>query len=226
MRFTNTIQAVVDVEQAHAKGQSFIGNALVKEDVHQARKDRENYGTRSAAEVRQLREEAARDASLCADCFAPIGPHDSVTMVGRLIHIPAIPRDKIISVPICLTCWLIDIECDSVSMRDRHGWERHSVKHIERFRCEGCGRPMRVHRPWMRWLYHTERVCSTACLKPAANKRARERRRVEHKPRRCAVCGVLFVPTRSDQKTHSNKCRQALHRKRHRKRAEHLTDKL
>src|SRR5262245_43823583 len=107
-------------------------------DVRRARKDRADYGTRSAAEVRQLREQAARDSSLCADCFAPIGPHDSVTMVGRAIHIPAREGpfshkayDKFISVPICVTCWLVQIEHDAEGiMREfsshresRHRWQ-------------------------------------------------------------------------------------------------------
>jgi hypothetical protein len=58
----------------------------------------------------------------------------------------------------------------------------------------------------------------TACTAPARrlarNERNKLRRRVEHEPMICIRCGESFVPKGADAVTCSNRCRQAMHRKR------------
>jgi hypothetical protein len=56
-------------------------------------------------------------------------------------------------------------------------------------------------------------VCSHSCNKAARLKRRKDACALSRKERPCAACGQQFVPTRSDAKTCSNKCRQALFRK-------------
>jgi predicted nucleic acid-binding Zn ribbon protein len=51
-------------------------------------------------------------------------------------------------------------------------------------------------------------ICSERC--EAERKKAR--RRVRQIPRPCIACGKDFIPTRSDAKTCSDRCRQRLHR--------------
>jgi hypothetical protein len=51
---------------------------------------------------------------------------------------------------------------------------------------------------------------------PQASAQRSKHERVHHDEIACEVCGEMFVPTRSDGKTCSNKCRQKLHRLRHR----------
>ena len=42
--------------------------------VRRAREARDDHGARTADEVRDLREQAARSATVCADCFQPSRP--------------------------------------------------------------------------------------------------------------------------------------------------------
>jgi predicted nucleic acid-binding Zn ribbon protein len=194
-------------------------------DVRRAREDRADHGARTADEVRDLRRQAARSATVCADCFQPLAPDASVTMVSRRIVIPPaidwrgapVPEHYAwLRVPICLTCWLMQMQLD---IRARFGATRDELRWLDglaRFRCAGCGRAMR------RWLWdrsrrHSDgqRVCCDDCRRSMLNARARARRRVRHESMNCAVCGRSFTPTRSDAVTCSNTCRQKLHRQRH-----------
>ena len=193
-------------------------------DVRRARKDRADHSARTAAEVRDLREQAARSATVCGDCFQPLAPDASVTMQNRSVRIPAydLPyptrgsghvaeHDEWRRVPICLHCWLVKLTPARMH-NTRFSWTWDSLKSVKRCRCEACGRPLRVNRD--RAWYHTERVCCDDCRRSMLNARARARRRVRHEQIDCAVCGELFTPKRNDAVTCSNRCRQKLHRQR------------
>ena len=207
------------------------------EAVRRAREERKRLRGRSAEEIEKLRLEAANTASICADCFAPLAPDASVTLVGRfVVHIPwskepnialgfSRARDIHLTVPICLCCWLADLVDPSRQIHLR-GWRqdghlnRASPKAMEgwevrRLRCGYCERPMRVDTPQFRRLRVRARYCCVDCLHKAKNKQANARRRVRHKERACIVCGRLFIPTQSTAKTCSNNCRQRLFRQRH-----------
>ena len=124
----------------------------------------------------------------------------------RLFGAPAGRAIQFYGVPTCITCWL-----------DLDDWRRRRLREI--IRCLGCGRPMR---PWFR--YGSQRgakgrrewlTCCAACFAKVEREHDRERRRVHHRPTVCSVCEQEFTPTRSDQVTCSNRCRQKLHRQRH-----------
>jgi hypothetical protein len=208
------------------------------------RRAREHPDNRPADVVKRTRELAAATAEVCADCFTPLAPAASVTLVRPWVeHVPAhyhplghyIPaHERRLDVPICLACWLSELASPwwhLPGLRQR-GHDRiyiHDDKEVRRLRCEGCERPLRVvvpkERRWWRrgWtlpasshgLTLRERCCCETCLHKATLKRANERRRVRHTERACAVCGEMFVPTQSTAKTCSNRCRQQLHRNRH-----------
>jgi hypothetical protein len=205
--------------------------------IHRVREDRKRLRGRSAEEIETLRSEAARFASVCADCFAPLAPMASITLVGRFIeHIPAhespntlrrfFPaRDIHLTVPICLTCWLValadparrfllrgwrqDGHLNRASPEQMEGWE------VRRLRCGFCERPMRVDTERFRRLRLRDRYCCLDCLRKAKNKQANDRRRVRHDARPSVVCGRPFIPKQTTAKTCGNTCRQRLHRQRH-----------
>ncbi len=209
---------------------------LEGEAIHRAREDRKKLGGRSAEEIRVLREDAASIASICADCFTPLAPDASVTIVGRFVeHIPAheepntilqfFPaRDVHLPVPICLNCWLVALADPSLQFHLRRVRQdghvncaspaRSSWSEFRRLRCENCRRPMRVETRQFRRLTLHERCCCAECLHKAKLKRANERRRVRHEARPCLACGTLFIPSQSTAKTCSNACRQRLFRQR------------
>jgi hypothetical protein len=54
--------------------------------------------------------------------------------------------------------------------------------------------------------------CSEQCRRALISQRAKAARAAKRGERPCEACGRLFVPTRSDAKTCSNRCRQAAHR--------------
>jgi hypothetical protein len=211
--------------------------------VRQQRETRETYGDRPADEIKRLREAAAESAACCADCFALLAPNQSVTLTTRAIeHVAAQYNysgkfirdyDRTAAVPICLSCWLTDNVTPPAWLiglgrgeRVRHHAEVHAEPvppdwRLQRLRCEGCGRPLRVESKRGRRLPLRERCCCALCLHKATLKRANERRRVRHAPIACVVCRKKFVPKQSTAKTCSNKCRQALHRRR--QRARHRT---
>jgi hypothetical protein len=156
-------------------------------DVRRARKVLDLYGHRSVEEVTQLRKQAAVTAAICARCFSPLGLRETVTMLSLPIHVPAwkqhMAHDRWLRVPICISCWL--------------GSNVHSAD-IDRFRCEGCNRPMRVK--WShRSLYHSERVCCRECWRKMTNRRESERCKVVQTSKRCAnpKCRKSFTPTRA-----------------------------
>jgi hypothetical protein len=205
-------------------------------EVRQRRETREDYPDRPADEVKRLREEAAESAARCADCFTPLTPQQSVTLVTRAVeHVEGryfigirVPEhDRRAAMPICLTCWLTEIAAPPSWLAGfRHRNPRaHAIDHpepvrpfdhvVQRLRCEGCGRLMRVTTKSGGRLPARARCCCAACLRTATRRRNNERRRVRHQPMRCVVCRAEFVPTQSTAKTCSNKCRQALHRRRH-----------
>jgi hypothetical protein len=181
--------------------------------------------------VRELREQAAQSATVCADCFQPLAPDATVTVTRRTVHIPAGTGpifgphpawDRWLTVPICVTSWLVETERlgdrDAGRLlfgRDRHQAELFHLDGLERFRCEGCGRPMRRQRPtyWHRSLHPTERVCCADCRRAMLNARARERRRARHDEIICEACGEAFVPTRADARFCGNACRQRTFRR-------------
>jgi hypothetical protein len=55
-------------------------------------------------------------------------------------------------------------------------------------------------------------VCSSSCNKAARLKRRKDARSLHRTARACLACGQQFVPTRTDAKTCSNRCRQAVFR--------------
>jgi len=198
--------------------------------IREARADRDDLCGRTPGEVRELREQSAKSATVCADCFEPLSPTASVTMASRPVLIPAdtdwqgrpVPEfyDRR-RVPICLTCWLINLQCDALSWtRDGLGGDQHEnellqSEEIRRLRCLGCGRPLRVDHPrrYSRGLHLSEQVCCRDCARVTSNQRNRLRRRVEHAKVKCAICKKPFIQKRSDAKTCSNRCRQKMFRR-------------
>jgi predicted nucleic acid-binding Zn ribbon protein len=93
----------------------------------------------------------------------------------------------------------------------------HQSKHpdqladLDQQPCETCARPMYLDGYHS---FHRRRplTCSYQCSYRRKLKHQSERKRVEHEPITCAVCGEMFTPTRSDAKTCSGKCRQKLYR--------------
>ena len=184
--------------------------------VLEAREVQARHHGHSLEEAEALWQQAARTAVVCAACFEPLAADATVTMTTRNIS------SRWVRVPICLTCWLIDVqrrnEPDRWYRWSRHLREKSETDRIERCRCETCGRPMRVYRSSpFRWtpLPHTERCCCDECRRLMLNARSRQRRCVHHDPIACEVCGKSFVPTRTDARICSNKCRQAAFRSRH-----------
>jgi hypothetical protein len=147
----------------------------------------------------RLQEVAAEGAGICGECFAPLRATDSVTLV-RVVH-----GRKWLHVPVCLPCWLSDGSQDPDSL---------SYEAVERFRCDGCGRPMRVSSRRYRRIAYRWHCCCEQCFRKVTLRRASERRRVRHEEMACAVCGEMFVPGKSNAKTCGVRCRQQLHRDR------------
>jgi hypothetical protein len=184
---------------------------------------------------KSLREIAARSAAVCAaaktavvcpDCLTALPPRASVTIVRRPIVSPNNQVDWGIKVPICLSCWLVELAAyyhrnfrgrrndrplDEASPFTDEWW---NSKRLSRLRCEGCNRPMRVYDQRRYYLTLRERCCCGDCFHKATLRRANERRRVHHDKIKCVACRKLFVPTQSTAKTCSNTCRQRLHRRR------------
>lgn len=134
-----------------------------------ARKQINDSGSRSLPEVRRLRQSAHDSAAVCADCFLPLAPQQSVTIVEREIQTarsrskyPKLMkaftgkatkwiggRSRSLTVPICLNCWLLALRKPAWSWEKRQRGEEVEPALLEydklrRLRCKGCGRPMRV----------------------------------------------------------------------------------
>jgi len=189
-------------------------NPPIDFDRRWAREDRAERHGRTKEEARELWVQAARSATICAGCFRPLSPTDSVTMTAR--NIGRWKHEHWVRVPICLLCTLDDIKLE----RWRGCDPFYREPHWHRCRCLNCGRPLRIgftpgyeHPPSL-----NARSCCADCKRLARNKRNAERRRVEHAPMKCAnpACGRSFIPARNDAQCCSNKCRQALHRERQR----------
>jgi hypothetical protein len=212
------------------------------EAVRTARKARDAIGTRPAEEVKRLRQAANETAAYCADCFEPLAPGQSATLVCRFLEtVPEFTNpisgwvtsawDRKIDVPICLPCWLVDLAKPPPWRNLFRGFRQDGRQdspiapqdRLRRCRCEGCGRPLRfvatVGGPgnWLvaHWRLR-DRCCCEDCFRKATLHRANERRRVRHRQIACVVCKTMFVPTKSTAKTCGNRCRQALFRQNHR----------
>jgi hypothetical protein len=89
---------------------------------------------------------------------------------------------------------------------------KHSTENsfAETRRCENCDREIR------HWDFSQPMpsACCADCRRLAANKRSRERRRIEHEPIVCALCGEMFEPTRGDARFCCPAHRQAAYRER------------
>jgi hypothetical protein len=181
------------------------------------------FAGRTPSEVCTLREQAAKSATVCADCFQPLSASASVTMVERFVEaVPADPDwerpayDRYLIVPICLSCWLINVQrFGSKFGDDQHENELlHCEGKIKRARCLGCARPLRLYHKHYRHLPRSKQICCSDCARKMRNESNRLRRRVEHAKVKCVVCREAFVPKRSDARTCGNRCRQQLHRRR------------
>ena len=84
------------------------------------------------------------------------------------------------------------------------------ISHYDPAPCAGCGRIIRwsyAARPTSR--ENAGSYCSAACQYEAS----KAARRVKPSQRKCKVCGKTFTPKRSDAKTCTDRCRQALRRR-------------
>jgi len=178
-------------------------------------------------EIRRLRKRSAKDASLCADCFRPLAPTDSVTMTWRdgirtrrdWSGKEIAAYNGTLRVPICLLC--------SLTVKDTWQWwrgvpalfrcelENGGGFDVRRMRCHGCGRPMRIFRAGWHFgaIPSGQLVCCTDCHRALMRRRDRERKRVRHDEIICTECGKRFTPQRAGAETCSNRCRQARFRR-------------
>jgi hypothetical protein len=172
-------------------------------------------GEHSSEYVRAQRERAIRTAAVCGDCFQPLAPADSVTMELRLIDPYEFRKDdKWARVPICLVCTLTGVRNDAE--RVQHWREATDPDYRwQRLRCAYCRRPIRLYSydfAKRRRLLLPVRCCCSACLRLAMNERNRLRRRVEHRPKPCEICGKSFTPRRAGARTCSVACRHRAYR--------------
>jgi hypothetical protein len=150
----------------------------------------------------------------------------SITMKWRLVQqVPeqtfgayAPEQEHFAMVPICLHCWLVDLERPPDLYRPLRGespWRQDEaaprlssiINEVRRLRCEGCRRPMRIEVRWRHRIARRERCCCEECFR-VANRRANNlRRRVAPKAKRCVVCSTMFMPRKSNATTCSGKCR-------------------
>jgi hypothetical protein len=76
--------------------------------------------------------------------------------------------DHYLTVPICLPCWLVNIatpwwgQLRGMRQRGRTTESFQPQHEVQRHRCAGCGRPMRVVSRWFRRLPLRERCCCDA----------------------------------------------------------------
>lgn len=172
------------------------------------RRQRDLWDGRDRAAAIALIMQAAKDCSRCTVCAGPLAAGQSVTLrrcdVGQ--HFPSW-----VWAPVCLSCTLTRVRERPWPWSDD---DHPSYDGFRRFRCRGCGRPLRVSAASWGEMSPT---CCEACQRQDRNERNNLRRRVKHKERicenpECPQPGRSFIPTRSDQRTCSNACRQAVHR--------------
>jgi hypothetical protein len=87
--------------------------------VHRARDDRDDTATSRLRTSSACARPPQKTAAVCADCFTPLAPTASVTLTSRWSHhtpasyhqyVGSIPaHDHWLDVPICLSCWLVDL---------------------------------------------------------------------------------------------------------------------
>ena len=173
--------------------------------VHDARAEaraQRTRGGRTEEQASELREQAAKAATCCGECFRPLLPTDSVTMAS--CNIGRWRNPHWLRIPICLLCTL-DAITYWPSRRNSDGW--YSSPRWHRARCLNCSRPIRIYGHSL-----NARTCCADCQRAVRNRRNKVRRRVRHAPMICIACGRSFVPKRADAQTCSNRCRQFLHR--------------
>jgi predicted nucleic acid-binding Zn ribbon protein len=176
--------------------------------VHEEREEGRDLRGRTVAIARALRRTAAQSAAVCADCFRPLAPDAAVTMTTRNVWSEAEPRW--LYVPICLICTRRAIERQEA----RRGRAVYRPPTWRWTRCLKCRRPIRIY--YAAGL--AAQTCCADCERRARYDRNNLRRRVFHRRIACPVCWRTFVPTRSDARTCSARCRAALHRQRRRRR--------
>ncbi len=95
-------------------------------------------------------------------------------------------------------------ECPYASRRNPEDWRAPEP-------CEGCGRPViwELRRPLPRHV-----VCSDECRLRVYRAIGRARRRSLVRSRSCLVCGLSYMPKRSDARYCSAACKQKVHRDR------------
>jgi hypothetical protein len=137
----------------------------------------------------------------CSECGRRIPPGAPVAIVhtwratGRVWRLTGNSERTRVDHWVCLDC-----------AQANHEFENKAIAEVGR--CKNCGREIR------HWEL-SERLpsaCCAECRRLAGNKRSCERRRVEHEPKLCVVCGEMFTPQRNDAKTCGSKCRQKLYR--------------
>ena len=155
--------------------------------------------TRRFSGLLVLQNSGPKSAACCADCFTPLAPTASVTMIRR--RVLTARGETWLRVPICLTCWLVHLESKTawsralLRLRGRADHNEFAFElngplgQLVRFRCGGCGRPIRsLGRP-----VRSRRVCCADCARKVYN---------EYYPlRRRRVCRVpQIVPAQAPRR--------------------------
>jgi hypothetical protein len=170
--------------------------------VHFDRWANRRLGGRTQKQVDSLISQAAKSATVCANCFRPLSPTDSVTLLWHQFR-----RESLkIRVPICLICTLNVEPVSEHTSRPYYAWN------WRRMRCLGCGQPMRIDASVR---FGPPRTCCADCARTAEYRANNLRRRVTREPKTCPECGNQFTPKRSDAVTCSDRCRQARHYRAH-----------
>jgi len=144
--------------------------------------------TRTDEEEKALVNRAAYFGDVCAVCGRALDAGEPVYRWQWLTTGHA---------PVCATCH---------SEADLETW--HSAP------CDGCGRPVfNNHARARRWTF-----CSRRCQIQIETRQRKDRRRSGRALSVCINCLTAFAPIRSDARTCSPACRQALCRRRYRDR--------
>jgi hypothetical protein len=129
------------------------------------------------------------------------------------------------------TC--VECKAEAIAVLRTGSWSKPVCRdHVRRFcefddrwkklsGCVNCGLTVYLARtvgPGMMGAEHyaqwiAQPVCSRLCKIQARLTERKAARRQARSDRKCASCNKPFTATRSDQKTCSNSCRQALHRR-------------
>jgi predicted nucleic acid-binding Zn ribbon protein len=139
-------------------------------------------------------------SDLCVECSRRIPAGAPVAIVREWVPTGSVVRltgHRVVKRRDVLVC----LDCAQTNHKTENSF-------AETGHCENCGREIR------HWdlSQRLPSACSVECRLLAANKRSRERRRVEHETIACVQCGESFTPERDDAKTCSNRCRQKLYR--------------